>query len=367
MLLKSREATRLNPIAYDKLLSAGWFRGARFMNKPEYICVEEDIYSPVHIRLNIKDFSFKKTHRKVLKKVEERFRVEVSKSSLCEEAELLYLQNKLNFQAFIYPSLEDAIHIMDSDSTFQTLSIKVFDQEKLVAISYFDIGHESIASLIGLYDRSYTGFSLGTYTILKEIEWCMNNQYSYYYPGYVLDDMKIFGYKLQFGQYEFKDGRGQWRSQEKYNRESSKAIHYKKHFDQLVGWLKENQLQGRTKVYPLHYAYNPQLNPKQFYKYPMFYEMIINGERHAASYDPEKKTFVWSQIKKSGWHARLLSGLEFSQDLQEGKNYEMNLLECVREIHLPIQLMSQLQISMSTPTGQWSDPITSFKMKASFK
>lgn len=367
MLLKSKDATSVSAIAYDKLLAAGWFRGARFMNKPDYICVESGLFSPVHIRLNLAEHQIRKSHAKIKRKVESRFDVIVGPASLCPEAEFLYFQQKPVFQAFIYPRLEDAMYVVNSPFGYQTYSVKVFDGDRLIAISYFDVGKNSVASLLGLYDNAYHQYSLGTYTMLKEVEWSIQNDIEFYYPGYVLDDLKVFGYKLELGNYEFKDPRGRWMPLSHYRRESSKSVQFKAHFDRLVQWLSEKGMQGKTRIYPLHYAYNPSIDQAQFYKYPIYHEIVINGERHAASYDPIKGTYVWSQIVKSPLHSRLLSGLELSHDLRHGKHYEMHLLETVREIHLPVEMIDAPQMSNVTPTGQWSDPITSFKMKASLK
>jgi arginine-tRNA-protein transferase len=367
MLLKSKDATSLSAFAYDKLLAGGWFRGARFMNKPEYICASGGLFSPVHIRLDLEDHEFRKSHRKLLRKNTGQFKCLITPAIVDHKAEYLYQSQKENFQAFIYPSLDEAIFTVDDPNSFRTFTIRVFDNEKLIATSFFDVGFNSMASLLGLYDKTYANRSLGSFTILKEIEFAKQLGCKYYYPGYVLDDLKVFAYKLEFGKFDFKAPDGKWKSFEKYDRSKTPTNQLRKHFDVMVDWLQQNNMQGRVKTYPLHYAYNPKLDQSQFYKYPLYYEMIVNGERHAVSYDPDRNSYVWSQIIKSPMHNRLLAGLEISEDLRTGRSYEMNLLETVREIYLPIDLIEKFQISSTTPTGQWSDPITSFKMKASFK
>lgn len=367
MLLKSKDASVLSASAYDKLLHGGWFRGARFMNKPDFICASGGLFSPVHIRLPLESHTPRKSHAKMMRKNDAQFKCIITPAIVDNRAEWLYQQQKEDFQAFIYPSLDEAIFTVDDPNSFRTFSIRVFDGEKLIATSFFDVGADSMASLLGLYDKKYASKSLGSYTILKEIEFAQSLGLKFFYPGYVLDDMKVFGYKLEYGKFDFKAPDGKWKSISKYNRSKTRTAYLKENFQLLVDWLSKNNMVGRVKTYPLHYAYNPKLDQSQFYKYPLYYEMIVNGERHAASFDPEKKTYVWSQIVKSPLHNRLLAGLEISEDLQNGRTYEMNLLETVREIHLPMELIDKLQISNTTPTGQWSDPITSLRMKASFK
>ncbi|MFN6378217.1 MAG: hypothetical protein ACK4WD_03015 [Flavobacteriales bacterium] len=367
MLLKSKEALNLSAAAYDKLLAAGWFRGARFMNKPEYICVKGELFSPVHVRLPLEGHELTKSLRKTNRINEDRFRWQMCPCDVDEDAERLYRAQKEDFQAFIYPNLEEAIYSARGNNSFKTFSIRVYDGDKLVAMSFFDVGQNSMASLLGLHDKAYYKESLGNFTILKEIEVAKRMGLKYYYPGYVLDDLKVFGYKLRFGKFQFKDTTRRWRSIEHFEFGKTESAHFKAKFQKLVSWLETNGMKGNTRIYPLHYAFNPGIDQSQFYRYPMYYELEVNGVKHAASYDPDKKTFVWSQIVKSPLHHRLLLGLELSIDLKTQPIYEMHLLEAVKEIDLPIDILDQLEISSVTPTGQWSEPITSLSIKASFK
>lgn len=367
MLLKSKDATKLSARAYDRMLAAGWFRGARFMNKPEYICVNGDLFSPVHVRLPLTDYTFSKSLKKIVHKNDSNFRWVMCPAEVDDDAEQLYIQQKEDFQAFIYPSLEEALYSSRRIESFKTYSIRVYDEDKLVAISFFDIGVTAMASLLGLYDKAYLKSSLGNYTILKEIEIAKRLNLKYYYPGYVLSDLKVFGYKLRFGNFEYKTEKGRWKSITKYALGHTDADKYKETFGRIIQKLKEYNIEGSTRIYPLHYAFNPSLEQSQFYRYPIFSEVVFNQTKYAVSFDPEKNTIVWSQIVKSPLHHRLLMGLEISNDLKKHPAYEMHLLEAIKEVHVPLEVLDQLEISSVTPTGQWSDPITSFNMKASFK
>lgn len=367
MLLKSKEATKLSAQAYDRMLAAGWFRGARFMNKPDYICVNGDLYSPVHVRLPLLNYQFSKSLRKIIHKNDSVFRWVMCPAEVDEDAENLYKQQKKDFQAFIYPSLEEALFSSRKVNSFKTYSIRVYDEERLIAISFFDVGVNSMASLLGLYDKRYTKFSLGNYTILKELEIAQRLDLSYYYPGYVLSDLKVFSYKLRFGNFQFKSIEGKWKDISKYQLGKTDADHYKAIFNKVVQKLEAYSIIGKTRIYPLHYAFNPNFEQAQFYRYPLYYEVMFNSEKYAVSYDPEKNTIVWSQIVKSPLHQRLLIGLELSNDLKQYAQYEMSLLEAIKEVHVPIEVLDHLEISSFTPTGQWSDPSTSFNINASFK
>lgn len=366
MLLKSRDIYTLTGEAYDSYLAAGWFRGSRYINKAEYICVGGGILSPIHIRLPIENHEFSKSQRKVIRKVESRFRVEIGEPVICDQVKDLYNRSKFKYQAFIYPDFEESMYFLHR-LALKTFSLSVYDGDKLLAMSFFDATFHSLASIICVYDLNYPELSLGYYTMLKEIEYGKLRGADFYYPGYVMDDMKTFAYKFRIGNCEVKNGSGKWLPREQVKVITTKGAKYKAQFYKLVEWLESNGLNGKVRTYPLHYAYHPEYNENAYYKYPMFYDMDINGERHIAAYDPDKKTYVWSLVQKSSQHKRMMTELELSHDFQTHDSYELHLLETVREMHLPINLLDQLEISITNPMGQWSDPMTSFKMKASLK
>lgn len=88
----------------------------------------------------------------------------------------------------------------------------------MIAYSFFDIGEKSLASIKGVYDPAYSKYSLGLYTMLKEIEYGMENEYEFYYPGYVVPGYSRFDYKLRIGkmtEVEFFDAKN--KTWNKYN------------------------------------------------------------------------------------------------------------------------------------------------------
>jgi leucyl-tRNA---protein transferase len=80
---------------------------------------------------------------------------------------------------------------------FNTYEINIYDHGKLIGYSFFDVGITSMASIIGIFDQSYSKHSLGIYTMLLEMEYAKSMQLKYYYPGYVAYEPSQFNYKLR--------------------------------------------------------------------------------------------------------------------------------------------------------------------------
>ena len=56
-----------------------------------------------------------------------------------------------------------------------------------------------------MYDPEYDRYSLGFYTMLLEIEYCMELGLKFYYPGYVVPGYSRFDYKLRIGDVDYFD------------------------------------------------------------------------------------------------------------------------------------------------------------------
>lgn len=189
--------THMSGEALDFYLENGWFRSTNALFRSKFICIDEKISSIINVRLKVFDFEFKKRHRRILNRVENKFKIIIKKASLTPEKEILYRKFKDKFKGFVLFSLYNLLYDDPSSPVYNSFEIDVYDGEELIAFSFFDIGKNSVASLIAIYDPKYSEYSLGSYTMLKEIEFCKNSSIIYYYPGYILDNNDIFDYKFR--------------------------------------------------------------------------------------------------------------------------------------------------------------------------
>jgi arginine-tRNA-protein transferase len=88
--------------------------------------------------------------------------------------------------------------------------IEVFKDGKLLAVSYFHIGAESVAGNYCIYDPEESERSLGTFTMLLELQMSIRMGKRFYYPGFVYDLPSEFDYKLNFNNMEYFDWWGNW-------------------------------------------------------------------------------------------------------------------------------------------------------------
>jgi arginyl-tRNA--protein-N-Asp/Glu arginylyltransferase len=203
----------------DEYLAKGWFRGSISMYRSDFLCLEESLQTVINIRLPLQNHTFKKKQRRITKHVMNRFQVKTQPFQNSLQKEMLYRNHRHRFKGFLHHDLHSYMNGQEgrvmSEEIFDTYEVSVYEEDKLIAFSLFDLGSSSMASILGVFDNDYAAYSLGTFTMLKEIEYGMENSFQYYYPGYTLHDSTWFDYKLRLGKMEFYYDKKEWQPIEK--------------------------------------------------------------------------------------------------------------------------------------------------------
>lgn len=250
MLVQYYYPQTLSPDRLDRYLADGWFRGANMLCRSQLVCFEEDLYSVMNIRLNLKNFDFKKSLRKLNNRNGRIFQVEIGPASVNEAKERLYQGQKHRFKGFIFNTLSQFLYSDYWQSVFETYEVCVYDGDRLVAVSYFDVGKESIASILGLHDPEYQKYSLGMYTMLLEVQFALDAEMQFFYPGYVLDNYPKFDYKLRLGSMEHYDWYGKWHAIEEVDHDKLAGNVLKKVITELQQTLQGKQLKSEIVLNP---------------------------------------------------------------------------------------------------------------------
>lgn len=265
--------------------------------KMDLLCIDDEVYSVVNIRLNMEDFKLRKSQKKLLRKASDKFDIQYGKATPNEEKERLYQQHKHRFKGFIHGSLEEYLYANFGESVFDTREVCVYDGDKLVAVSYFDLGDRGMASLLGLYDEDYKSWSLGKVTMLKEIEFGLETGRKWYYPGYVLDLPSNFDYKLELGKMEHYSPSRRWVSYNKFDPKSTNAHAIRTKTQELSDELHSMGMNHKVWLYP--YFSMGYVGPWNafFLRAPALIELGHDMQGFIAmSYSPEDDSYALYRI-----------------------------------------------------------------------
>lgn len=325
MLIQTINIDGIKGKEYDSLLASGWFRSKGVIYKSDLVCMDECVSSVRHIRYNLKDFNFKKRHLKLLRRNDRIFNIRVSPICITPEAEELYALQTARFKGFIHQKLSEFIFPFTTENSFNTLQLEVFDGNQLVAVSFFDLGKNAAASILCVYDPEYASYSLGIYTMLKEIDYLKANNIDYYYPGYVLDRPSCFDYKLTLGNCHWMGSNGKWYAALPAADHFSQAMKLEEKMAELRVRLSVHGIYGKMVFYPFYTAAYFSEVGDSLVKYPCYFLLEDDESEYAIAYDLDTEDFVVFRPHANDLYTTQL--LDFSSDYRNSDKYEMRIMQ----------------------------------------
>lgn len=191
------------PTEFDRLLANGWYRMGQSVFTNHFMWFRGELHANIWLRLPLKDYHFQRKRKRLITRNGQRFFHTWRKARLDESKERLFQKYRKYFWGRMANNLRESLQDGGNINIFNTYEVCVYDGNKLIAYSFFDVGRNSIASLMGIYDPDYKVFSPGYYTMLLEIQFGLNHGLSYYYPGYIVPDYEGFNYKMRIGKVEY--------------------------------------------------------------------------------------------------------------------------------------------------------------------
>ena len=276
----------------DKLLATGYFRTGNYLMRTRVLFFNNEILNTLHVRFQLSDYLFSKSLQKLLHKNKQRFTYTIQPFSITIEKENLYRKHRTRFKGHVSPSLSGYMFDNYHSNIFNTYEINVFDGEQLVAFSFFDVGHKSIASILGIFNQEYEKFSLGIYTMLLEIEYAKNLQFKYYYPGYVAYEPSQFNYKLRLAKkIQFFDWfTKRWLSFENRNKKIKVYDFFTEKMNIAATWLEKFKIEYKPLFYPFFYmgGVYPKSDCVKSILHYLVTDFEIEGLYYIIEFHPEK-------------------------------------------------------------------------------
>jgi arginine-tRNA-protein transferase len=180
----------------DLLLEMGYYRMRQnvFTTDEFYDSITERPYDCFWLRTRLD--KVKDIHKHKVFKLNKRFTFEIGPAVYTDEINELYETYRL---AMDFDAHESVFHFLlnsEKKVEFNSKTIQIRDQEKLIAAAYFDEGEKVIMGNMNFYHPDYKKFSLGKYMMLLKIQYAQVKRMHYYYTGYIALESTKFDYKL---------------------------------------------------------------------------------------------------------------------------------------------------------------------------
>ncbi|MFY8037903.1 MAG: GNAT family N-acetyltransferase [Cyclobacteriaceae bacterium] len=196
MFAEARSPQHLTASELDDYLERGWFRMGQTIFTTQFIHFKTAMYNTVWLRVALSNYRADNTEVKLFKQ-NAKFTTYIRPATITPEKENLYARYRTSVAFQPSESLQHLLFgATDEASVFNTYEVAMYDDDRLIAIGYFDLGQTSAEGIVSVYDPAYKKYSLGKYLIYKKMEYCKALGMHYYYPGYFVPGYSFFNYKL---------------------------------------------------------------------------------------------------------------------------------------------------------------------------
>lgn len=286
MLTNKRYPEILYADELDAYLERGWYRMGQSIFTTHFLYFDHSVYSAIWVRLNVDEHRFRKSARKIMNRNGKQFDVVFRQGFISSEKENLFQKYKNNFSGRLSNNLKEYLLDGEDYNIYNTLEAAIYDNNQLIGFSFFDIGKQSVASIMGVYDPDYSKASLGFYTMLVEIEFCKKNNIQFYYPGYIVPGYDRFDYKLRIGDVEYFDLSAQkWISYEAFDENKTPTAQIFQKLELIQDKLLEDGYDCQLLTYPFFEAGLSSFWQAPFLDYPIILILKSTPYYVIVSYD----------------------------------------------------------------------------------
>ncbi|MGB1014027.1 MAG: arginyltransferase [Nannocystaceae bacterium] len=152
------------------------------------------------IRIDVPRFAANKTQRRVWRKGQKRFRVEMGSPGLSDERVELYNRHKFGrgLNSDDKPIDPEGYRIFLVDSCCPTFELRYYVGDTLVGVAIVDRGAEALSAVYCYFDPDYEDLSPGTFSILMQVELCRRWSLPYLYLGLYIEECSSMAYKRRY-------------------------------------------------------------------------------------------------------------------------------------------------------------------------
>lgn len=186
----------VTPEIVDTLLARGFRRSGDFVYTPQCpSCVE---CQPT--RLDVNEFRWTSSLRRVFNRGERELATKWSTPTVDSTRVGLFNRHRDERGLGIRDETIDVESYRSFliDSCCDTRELSIHYKDRLVAISTVDVGRMSVSAVYTFFDPSFSRYSLGSYAILKQVQWCQASGRRFVYLGMYVAENQHLNYKARF-------------------------------------------------------------------------------------------------------------------------------------------------------------------------
>ncbi len=180
----------------DQMLAMGFRRSGDFVYQAQCPACQE--CRPT--RIDVTKFHWSKSFKRVLNRGDRELACQWGAPMVDAQRTAMFNEHRRQRNLGLYdePIDEDDYRAFLSDTCCDTKELSIRIADELIAISVFDCGRISTSAVYTHFRPQWSRYSLGTYAVLKQIEWAFQTDRRYVYLGMYVADNNHLNYKARF-------------------------------------------------------------------------------------------------------------------------------------------------------------------------
>ncbi|TWU33387.1 arginyltransferase [Novipirellula artificiosorum] len=186
----------VTPEIMDKMLAMGFRRSGDFVYRTE--CPECRECQPT--RVKVAEFEWTRSLRRVLKRGDRDLNCRWGHPSVDSNRVEMFNDHRQvrSLGGFDEPVDQDGYRAFLCNTCCDTRELAIYRGEKLVALSIVDVGRESTSAVYTHFRPEESVYSLGTYAVLKQIQWANETDRPFVYLGMFVAENRHLNYKARY-------------------------------------------------------------------------------------------------------------------------------------------------------------------------
>ena len=166
-------------------------------------------FSVLPLRIALERFILSRSQKRVLAKNQDT-RMLLRPTFFDAEKEALFLRHRRRFKENVPTALENFLSPVPDSVPCLNLELCIYHQERLIGVTFLDLGHKATSAVYAVYDPLEKKRSLGILMMLHSIRFSRERGCRYYYPGYAYREPFSYDYKKNFRGLEYLDWAKGW-------------------------------------------------------------------------------------------------------------------------------------------------------------
>jgi arginine-tRNA-protein transferase len=186
----------LSPEQFDERLAEGDRRSGIFLYRTQ--CPACRACQP--IRLDVTKFCPNATQRRMKRRGDQELTVKVGPPVVDRQRVRLFNahRDQRGLASGDLPIDEDSYAEFLADTCCETLELSYWHAGRLVAVAIADAGKLALSAVYCFYEPAFRLLSLGTYSVLREVELCRTSGRRHLYLGFFIAESPHMSYKANF-------------------------------------------------------------------------------------------------------------------------------------------------------------------------